>query len=63
MTEPEKLYTLDEARKIVKRERCVADGHEVKEVIRSRQADGKIAAQVWMCENGCDVGVQLVYPD
>ena len=62
MSDPEKLYTLHDARKIVRREVCASKGHEIGRVALQRNVAGFVSIEFWACGN-CDVRVTLSYPD
>lgn len=58
MTEP--MYPLSVARKIVKREECDREGHDI-ENCRARNAAGHLVYDFYRCTR-CDVTITLVYP-
>jgi len=62
MSEQERLYTLDEARRIVLRERCATEGHDLNRIALRHDIAGRVCIEVWECRN-CDVDVTLSYPE
>lgn len=62
MTQPEPLYTLDQARPLIKREQCETEGHDLQCSFRQLNGAGRVAVEHWACAHGCDVRVHLSYP-
>lgn len=60
MSDDAPLYTLDVARKIVKREACAEVGHEI-ERHTGLNAQGKKAYNIYSCGE-CDVTITMTYP-
>lgn len=56
----EPKYTLDVARKIVKRELCAQAGHRI-ERYRANGVNGRAVYDFHSCE-GCDVVITFTYP-
>lgn len=56
MTDEERLYSLDEARRIVLREHCAFSGHKI-ELLGSNWT-----ARWWGCSR-CDVKIKFVWPE
>lgn len=59
----QRLYTLEQARPLIKREWCNFEGHQLERVALSRVASGKVVVDRWYCVHGCDVEVVLRYPE
>ena len=56
----EQLYTLDVARKLVRREQCADVGHEI-ERNRAENASGRNVYDFYTCGE-CDVTITMTYP-
>lgn len=49
MTESEKLYTLEEAAKVLARLECEAKGHDIQNFMRIVGYDGLMKYEAWAC--------------
>lgn len=57
------LYTLEQARPLIVRERCRREGHDLRRDHLVHNGAGYVVVEHWFCDYGCDVQVILKYPD